>query len=231
MKQRRVTAEITQLTRLGLMNCFLVREDDGLTLVDTTIASSAPAILAAAKRIGQPIRRILLTHAHLDHTGALDVLVQATGAEVSVGARESGLLAGDLSLDPREPQTRIRGSFKKVGTEPDALLRSGDMVSSLRTVSTPGHTPGHLAFFDTRSRTLLAGDAVTSIGELRVCSDAPWYFPFPMGGTWHAPTALLSAADLADLDPRIVVCGHGKPITDGTRALAAALAHAELKVR
>lgn len=231
MKQRSITAEITQLTRLGLMNCFLVREDDGLTLVDTTIGSSARAILAAAQQIGQPIRRILLTHAHVDHVGGLDALARATSAIVAIGARESRILAGDLSLDPREPQTRIRGSFKNVATRPTVLLRSGDMVGSLRAVSAPGHTPGHLAFFDTRSRTLLAGDALASVGELRVASDAPWYFPLPALATWHAPTALLSAADMGDLDPRIVVCGHGKPITDGTRALASALAHAESKMR
>jgi glyoxylase-like metal-dependent hydrolase (beta-lactamase superfamily II) len=231
MKQRSITAEITQLTRLGLMNCFLVREDDGLTLVDTTIRSSAPAILAVAQKMGRPIRRILLTHAHVDHVGALDALAEATGAVVGIGGRESRLLAGDLSLDPREPQTRIRGSFKKVATRPSVLLRSGDMVGSLRAVSTPGHTPGHLAFFDTRTRTLLAGDALASVGELRVTSDAPWYFPLTEFATWHGPTAILSAANMADLDPRIVACGHGKPITDGTRALAAALAHAESKVR
>jgi glyoxylase-like metal-dependent hydrolase (beta-lactamase superfamily II) len=56
-----------RLTRFGVVNCFLVKEDDGFTLVDTNLTGSAPAILKMAQRLGAPIRRIALTHAHIDH--------------------------------------------------------------------------------------------------------------------------------------------------------------------
>ena len=55
---------LIQLTRLGWVNCYLVREEDGFTLIDTGIGGSAPALLAAAKQFGLPIMRIVLTHAH-----------------------------------------------------------------------------------------------------------------------------------------------------------------------
>ena len=56
----------TPVTRLHMVNAYLVREDDGLTLVDTAVPRSAKAILAAAEELGAPIVRIVLTHAHVD---------------------------------------------------------------------------------------------------------------------------------------------------------------------
>lgn len=48
-------AQLTRFPRLFPVNCYLVRDDDGLTLIDTAIAGSAPAILAAATALGAPI--------------------------------------------------------------------------------------------------------------------------------------------------------------------------------
>ena len=61
-----------QLTRLDLVNCYLVREVDGLTLIDTNLPGSAKGIIDAAAEADAPIRRILLTHAHTDHIGSVD---------------------------------------------------------------------------------------------------------------------------------------------------------------
>ena len=61
MKTTTVTANAYQLTRLGFVNCYLVREADGLSLIDTGLPGSADDILAAARQIGAPIRRIVLT--------------------------------------------------------------------------------------------------------------------------------------------------------------------------
>ena len=79
MRTTSITDNLIQLTRLGLVNAYLVREEDGLTLVDTMIPRSGSAILAAAKAAGAPIRRIALTHGHGDHVGSLDELAAALG--------------------------------------------------------------------------------------------------------------------------------------------------------
>ena len=63
---------VTRVTRLGMINVYLVREDDGVTLIDTALPRSAKAITAAASRLGAPIKRIALTHSHGDHVGSLD---------------------------------------------------------------------------------------------------------------------------------------------------------------
>ena len=66
------------------------------------------------------------------------------------------------------------------------------MVGSLEVVAAPGHTPGHVAFFDRRDGTLLCGDAYTTLGG--VATTAKPSLPFPLAGmsTWHRPTELES---------------------------------------
>ena len=60
---------LTQVTRIGMVNAYLVSEEDGLTLVDALLPRSAKPIVEAAAGLGAPIVRIVLTHAHGDHIG------------------------------------------------------------------------------------------------------------------------------------------------------------------
>ena len=55
---------LIQLTYYGCVNVYLLREDDGFTLVDTALENCAKSIVQSAQQFGQPIVRILLTHAH-----------------------------------------------------------------------------------------------------------------------------------------------------------------------
>src|SRR5512139_2628869 len=57
----------TRISRYGMVNAFLVKEEDGLTLIDTGLKGTGKKILAEANALGQPIVRIALTHAHGDH--------------------------------------------------------------------------------------------------------------------------------------------------------------------
>lgn len=228
MKQIEITPEIVQLSRFGLVNCFLVHGDDGLTLVDTMVTGSAKGIYAAASSLNRSLRRIVLTHVHGDHVGSLDVLSnKLIGVEVAIGRRESRLLTRDFRTEPGEAPGKIRGMLPKVETIPSALLSDGESYGSLIVIATPGHTPGHLSFFDPRSGTLIAGDALTNVGGLRVVSDGPAIFPFASIATWHKPTALESARKLAALEPKQIVMGHGKPVIENaSQLLKEAIRHA-----
>jgi glyoxylase-like metal-dependent hydrolase (beta-lactamase superfamily II) len=231
MRRNHYGEHLIQLTRLGSMNCYLVREDDGLTLIDTGMAGTAPAILAAARELGAPITRIVLTHAHMDHVGSLDALAAALpGASVAIGAREARFLAGDLSLDPSEAHAKLRGGFPKVTTRPSLLLRDGDQLGSLRAVAAPGHTPGQIAFFDTRDGTLIAGDAFQTLGGVAVAGVLRPLFPLPALATWHLPTAVETARRLRALNPSRLAIGHGKLLESPAAAMDAAIAAAEAQV-
>ena len=137
--------------RVFPVNCYLVKENDGITLVDAGLPSSANPIQKAAKSLGLPISRILLTHAHGDHVGALDRLHESLPtAEIMISERDSRLLSGDTSIDDSEPQTKIRGSIKPCQTKPTRFLKDGDRIGNLEVIPCPGHTPGHVAFLDVR---------------------------------------------------------------------------------
>jgi glyoxylase-like metal-dependent hydrolase (beta-lactamase superfamily II) len=228
VKRVELGEHLIQLTRLGFVNCFLVREDDGFTLVDTSLSGNAPAIMEAASAAGAPIARIALTHAHVDHIGSLDVLHEALpDAEVIMGARELRLTEQDRRLDPDEPQAKVRGGWPAFETHPGRQVADGDEVGSLRVVFTPGHTPGHVSYLDTRDGTLIAGDAFQTKGGVAVSGKVRPLFPFPALASWHRPTAVESARKLRALDPSRMVVGHGKPLdAPGAamdRAIAAAL--------
>lgn len=219
---------LIQLRRLFVMNCYLVREDDGFTLIDTLISGSAGDILAAAEARGAPIRRIVLTHAHADHIGSLDALhARLPGAEVVVPEREVLLMRRDLTLRPDEPQIALKGGFPGCKTEPTRTVAEGDMVGWLRVVTAPGHTPGHIALFDTRDATLIAGDAFVVAGGLSVAGKPSLLFPLPSWATWHRPTALESARKLRALNPSKLAVGHGKVLHDPLPAIDRAIAAAE----
>lgn len=212
MKLIREMPDLFRLVGRAPINSYFVREDDGLTLVDTNLPGRATQIVETALRLELPIRRIVLTHAHMDHTGSLDAICELLpGVEVFIGARESRLLAQDFSLDGNEPQTKIRGRFAQVKTKP-ALLDAGDHVVSLRALATPGHTPGHFSFFDERNGALLAGDAFQTAGGLAVAGDLRLLFPFPAIFTWNKQLALESARVLRDLNPTCLAPGHGRVV-------------------
>ena len=220
--------QVEKTTILFPINCFLVREDDGLTLVDTNWTNTADAILAAAKQLGAPIRRIALTHVHGDHIGSLAPLRAALPeAEVLVGAREARLLARDFSLDPDEAQTKPRGDYPVCDVRPTRTLQPGDMVGSLRVVASPGHTPGHISFYDIRDGALIAGDALFTFTGVGVAGTFRLRFPFSAMATWDKPTSLRSTRTLAELQPTRLAVGHGPTLAAPAAAIAGAISAAE----
>jgi len=101
MKVRASSNNLFQLTHLVAFNCYLLREDDGFTLIDTNMSGQAQAIMREANKLGLPIIRILLTHAHVDHVGSLDALHAALpNAQVAISERDARFLTGDKSLTP-----------------------------------------------------------------------------------------------------------------------------------
>ena len=217
-------SDVTRISRFGLVNCYLVREDDGLTLVDTMIPGSAKVIQAAAAKLGAPIVRIALTHAHSDHIGALDALhTLLPAAEVLISSRDARLLAKDMTLDPDEPKTKLAGGYPGADTKPTRTFEEGEAVGSLQVIATPGHTPGHVSFLDPRSNTLICGDAFSTLGGVATSAKVNWKFPLPAFATWNKPIELESAEKLLALHPAHLAPGHGKVVDSPSEQMAKAI--------
>lgn len=217
---------VNRISRLGFVNAYLVEEDDGLTLVDTMLPKSGKLVLAKVEQLGRPIVRIALTHAHGDHIGSLDELAaQFPEAEVSISPRDARLLAKDKTLDPGEdmPGAKLRGAYPGAKTQPRRTLTPGDRVGSLEVLAAPGHTPGHIAFLDTRDRTLYCGDAYSTLGGVATTAKPNWKFPLPAMATWHRPTEIETARALRALDPARLAPGHGKVVESPAAQMDAAL--------
>lgn len=222
-------AQLTYLPVLFPVNCYLVEEEDGLTLVDAALPNNAAAIMKAAEQFGKPITRIALTHAHGDHVGALDNLKKLLPeAKVYISARDARLLRGDASLLEGEDDKPIRGDIpKRVQTAPDVLLAENDRVGSLIAIGAPGHTPGSMAYWDERTGMLIAGDAFQTRGGVAVSGHMKLSFPFPALATWNPSVSLESARKLAKLRPSVLGVGHGNLLRDPQHAMEKAIREAE----
>ncbi len=229
MRITRISEHSQQLTYLRLINCYLVRESDGYTLIDTTIARAAASILKVIHTLDAPVRRILLTHAHIDHVGAVDRLAaKLPGITIAIAERSLPLLRRppDKSLRPGEPKNNFGGGLPGIVTPVTHQTSEGELFGSLRVIDTPGHIPGHQSFLDERDGTLFAGDALVGVGRLSICGWTPWYFPLPTLVMWSKPLALASARKLLDLPIQRFACGHGAVRQGGIPALQQAIAKA-----
>jgi glyoxylase-like metal-dependent hydrolase (beta-lactamase superfamily II) len=211
------------------VNCYFIEEEDDLTLIDTGIPESFSGIIEAEKKIKKPIERIVLTHAHHDHIGSLDRLKQALpNVKVYISSREYRLLLGDLTLNEDEPHTPIKGIIpKNIKTKADILLQEGDRIKSLLALSTPGHSPGSMSFFDTRNKELIVGDSFQTEGGIAVAGQLQSLFPYPTLGTWNKQVALESARKILTYKPSLLAVGHGPMIKEPYSYMKSAIEEAE----
>ncbi len=214
------------------VNAYLVGDPGGpWALVDTGLPhTSALTRAAAAARFGdRPPEAILLTHGHFDHAGSALALAEAWGVPVYAHPLELPYLTGRSDYAPPDPTIPGAISFLSrffshagvdLGRHVRPLPDDGTVpgMPGWRWVHTPGHTAGHTSFFRESDRTLLAGDALTTVDldSWAALVTLPRQFdrpPAPLTPDWDA--ALRSVAALADLAPEAVGAGHGRAITSG----------------
>lgn len=200
------------------VHCYLWEWSQGYTLIDTGFPKDARVIVDALKRNKvalHSLRRIIITHADIDHSGAVAQLKRATQAQVVCHAVEREYL--------EHPQRRttsawymrvplllssVMPTYRHHAIVPDVLVVDGqELPEGFVVVHTPGHSPGHISLLHKERRLLIAGDALSNRdGRLRI----------PINGfTADATNAQRSIWKLAKRygdDFETVVFGHGPPL-------------------
>jgi len=156
---------------LGVSQAYLIRGEVGLILVDAGLPRQEKLILRHLRSLGDPLRLIFVTHAHLDHYGSAAALRRLTGAPIAIHREDAASLArAETPIRSARGRGRLTKALlplvevclRPAPTEPDFLLDDG---TSLRpygldatVVHTPGHTPG--------SSCLVVGGRVGFVGDL-----------------------------------------------------------------
>jgi hydroxyacylglutathione hydrolase len=195
--------------RMGLIiDIFMCRKDNYGYLahdVDSgrTAAIDAPdagAILAALKARGWTLTDIFITHHHEDHVEGIPLLVEAFGAKVT---------------GPRAEMEKIEGL--------DAQVEPGDTVAlgatSFAVLAAPGHTLGHIVYYDAAGGHLFTGDALFSLGVGRMFEGTP-------GPMWQGLAALRELPD-----DTLVYCGHEYTAANARFALSVDPTNSALQIR
>lgn len=168
-----------------IVDVFPAREDNYGYLVHDeatgrTAAIDAPetaAIKAALTRRGWTLSDIFITHHHIDHVEAIADLKAEFGARV---------------VGPRDEADKIEGLDELVGDGDEIVL--GD--STFAVMATPGHTLGHIVFYNAEGGHLFSADALFSLGVGRMFEGTP-------GPMWEGVRRLRELPD-----ETIVYCGH-----------------------
>ncbi len=220
--------------RIVFVNVFAVTHADGSwTLIDAALPLSASHIKAwAEKHFITPPNAIVLTHGHFDHVSAAKELADEWDVPIYAHPLEFPYLRGDKEY--AAPNWKAGGGMMSLlsPTLPKGPIDLGDRLRALpgeganlslvempdwTLLHTPGHTPGHVSFFRERDKTLLVGDAFcttkpesffeAALAQHTELHGPPSYFT----SDWQA--AKSSVRKLAALEPKVVIPGHGKPLS------------------
>ena len=219
--------------KAGYTKAFLVEDGHGLIVIDTFYDDDAHLFLDQIARLGKKpadIKHILLTHGHRGHLGGMAALKRLSGAPIYGHAWEADIIAGDrpmhnpslFAFDPIQPWPittigQITGRWNKhKGLPVDQLVDEGDKVGPFEVLHTPGHTPGHLAFYWPDRKLLFTGDAFVTW---------PRITPGWRSTMLNEPLSWETLNRLATLDVEVIGPGHGDSITASGSAVLRALAH------
>ena len=219
------------------VHCYLLRGDDGWTLVDTGLGLSGTPWDEIVAGLDAPVVRVFITHMHPDHVGDAAAAAAATGAPVLQGRLDyeqcervwgspdwprriadwfilNGVpepVAEELLQSGHVFADFVRFAWNPVPVEP------GNEVGEWRVFATPGHADGHLA--------LLRDDGVMIAGDHVLTPITPAIGLYPESRPDPLGDYLSSLALVEELAPRVAYSGHGEPVLDPAARAREIVAH------
>jgi len=215
-----VAKGIHLVPRVRGANAYLVKGDEGITVVDTGLPGGANKILDYVESIGchhSDVKTIVLTHSDIDHAGSAARLREKTRAKVAIHEADAPRLSGE-----RQWKTvggvldlffRAAGIFMRFNRlKADVLLKDSDIIDGLTVIHTPGHTEGSICLY-LPGRAIFVGDALFS-SHRRMLS-------LPRRSlSKDLNLAKESVKKILRLDYFVLLPGHGPPIVQDALAIA-----------
>lgn len=146
IKPFQIAPKVYYVSGNNWVGAYLIDTNDGLVLIDTAMHETCYLLIESIKELGYSIydiKKILLSHAHIDHIGAARTLKELTGAEIYIGKRDIELLTMRKDLILSDGYTCGDIIPDKVYEENNPIIL-GNL--KIYTYSTPGHTPGCTSF-------------------------------------------------------------------------------------
>jgi glyoxylase-like metal-dependent hydrolase (beta-lactamase superfamily II) len=208
------------LRSLARPNAYLVESKEGWSLIDTGTRGCGIQILKYLRAKGIELKRIVLTHSHMDHIGGMMLLKKMAGVKTFIHAEDAfGFPPFGSPIYPRGwlgVLFRIIERIYTLSPGPVALntVINGDRIGSLDVIHTHGHTPGSIMLLDSRQKTLFTGDALCTKNETLVLPSQAW------SSDWDG--LLRSLHRVLDFEFEILLPGHGPAIYEGASGKAKA---------
>ena len=191
------------------INTYLIED----VLIDAGARFDARVIKSELR--GRPLAAHALTHAHPDHQGASKAVCEEFGVPYWVPAGDVEPAERPELIRARQPghfiNTVMYRSMAGPGHHVDRALHEGDEVAGFTVLDTPGHSAGHVSYWRESDRTLILGDVLNSMDPLLAIPGLrePKTFFTPDPGRNRR-----SAKRLGELEPLLVLFGHGPPVRD-----------------
>lgn len=185
----------------------------GEMLIDAGTKQDRGRILSQIEGLG--LSTLALTHVHPDHQGCAKLLREQHGMTLACHEDDVDAMEGRRPIQEAESSNPLAAIPARFAAGPpthvDRPFTDGEMLGDFRAVHTPGHSRGHTVFFREADRVAICGDVVRSISylTLRVSLLEP-----PDAFTYDPAENRRSIRKLADLEPSIILPGHGPAITD-----------------
>jgi glyoxylase-like metal-dependent hydrolase (beta-lactamase superfamily II) len=230
--------------RLALVNIAFFglpgAPDRRWVLIDTGVPGTTGIIIRAAQqRFGRGSRpaAILLTHGHFDHVGSVEKLAEKWDVPVYAHTLEHPFLNGTSSYPPADPtvggglMSALSPIYPRGPIDVSRWLRAlpeGEVpaMPGWRWLHTPGHSPGHVSLWRESDRTLIVGDAFITTNQesaYSVMIQRPELHGPPQYYTPDWRMARESVRRLAELEPELVITGHGPPMRGANMRAALSL--------
>ena len=140
-------------------NCSIVWCTDTMEGAVIDPGGDLPRLLATARKLGVTLKQILLTHAHIDHAGGTGTLARELALPI-IGPHP----ADQFWIDGLPQQSAMFGFPPAETFTPTRWLHDGDTVQvgrcTLQVRHCPGHTPGHVVFYEPSSQRAFVGDVL-----------------------------------------------------------------------